>query len=361
MDIRMLWPLARKSQKDQKVPIPTLNAKYDFWRGDLDLTNPIEQSVDHELRSFFANFTDSAESIRAKIRASIGPEQYGQLKWYPLRSAVFAIRRNDVEWIRSGLAAVAATDSKRFAPFLSVPTLALLYHAGTVVASTEVAEQFRAAQSRADDRMAKVISEFLQLPPDRKHALFAQYEAEVNTEGGVGFVLKHGAKYDPTYDLAKLIVRIRDIIAADNYVPEAVSIGDTLPDALVRSHSATADHAPYFERGTALSDGLAKNRGGAAIVARLRPEYCKGNDRQSLVGHLIECSDESTAVYLSDRAQNNGLGRPSVCMAVGPLLCITTAINANRGLEVFEDNETIRRFDSAVAEVLINARVGPAR
>jgi hypothetical protein len=40
---------------------------------------------------------------------------------------------------------------------------------------------------------------------------------------------------------------------------------------------------------------------------------------------LVECCNEATAGFLSDRLQNNGLGRASVSVTWGPLLCVMDA------------------------------------
>jgi len=158
--------------------------------------------------------------------------------------------------------------------------------------------------------MAEGILAFLRCPPEDKQLRSAS-EEEVRTERGAGFIKRHGAEYNPTYDLSKLIVQIRRIVAADRYEPVVVSVGDKLAGGLVGRYSSGPNPVAYFERGTALADALRGIRAGAAVVAELRPAYQPFYEPQTLVVSLVECGDEATARFLLERSENNGLGEAS--------------------------------------------------
>jgi hypothetical protein len=73
IDVHNVWKrlVVRASARDLPSRMPS--ARYDFWKGDLDLTYPVENSVDRELQAFFLGFAASSDAQRAEIRGASGP------------------------------------------------------------------------------------------------------------------------------------------------------------------------------------------------------------------------------------------------------------------------------------------------
>ncbi|MGA2742829.1 MAG: hypothetical protein ABSG65_35990 [Bryobacteraceae bacterium] len=353
MDLRKLWSAITARTPSEDFPSPMPSVRYDFWNGDWDLTDPVENGVDRELRTFFTGFAASPEAERAAIRARIRSEQFGELKWHAMRSAVFAIRNADPEWVQSGLAAVAATDSARFLTVWMAASFALLYHAGKLVCPA-VEEQFLRAASLSDGVMAEGILAFMQCPAERKQ-LRSAGEEEVRTETGTGFVMWRGGRYDPSYDLKKGVLAARRMVASDRYEPVAVSIGGWLPERLVQRHSASPSHITYLERGTALADALRGNRASASVFGKLRPGHHPAHELQSLNVTLAECADEPSARFLLERFQSNGLGIASIGVSVGPLLGLMTASPTRQGVKSYETAESLWRFAKGLTGILTAA------
>jgi hypothetical protein len=330
-----------------------LTAKYDFWRGDLDLVNVQETDTDHKLYTFFERFAASPAPDRARIR-KLNARWFTEFRWYPLRAAVLALKYNDARWVVSGLAAIAGADSGKIPPPFSEGALAFLFHVGLRVAPNDVSAQFQAAVEIADSLKAVYITQFLQLPPDAKEARFAAFETEVHTDDGTGFILAGGENYRPTYDLAQLIVRLRKLISLDQYEPQSVSLGRSVPEISFRKYSRGAHPFAQLERSMELADALNGIRGAAAIVARLRPFHNPNHEVYSLLANVIECAGVATREFLGHRlAENQTL--TLVHVSEGSLLCSVQAI-AVRPAPPYENDETLNRFARPIAEVLQSAR-----
>jgi hypothetical protein len=94
-------------------PSPMPVGKYDFWRGEQSLTNPVKNLLDSRLSDLCQNYRDSDVKTRAGIRAAIGLDEFYTLLTFSSRAAVFALRERSVNWIINGLTAIAMIESQR--------------------------------------------------------------------------------------------------------------------------------------------------------------------------------------------------------------------------------------------------------
>src|SRR5687767_5957446 len=96
----------RKRKNDSgKSPMSAMT--YDFWRGEQSLVNPIKNSLDSELSGLAHRFAKSSAQVRADMRTSISMDEFYTLLSFSRRSAVFAINEQNVNWVTSGLTAIA--------------------------------------------------------------------------------------------------------------------------------------------------------------------------------------------------------------------------------------------------------------
>jgi hypothetical protein len=345
--------LRRHGEREGEELVP-ITARYDFWRGDLDLTNVKETDCDRELRSFFQRFAARPEKTRIRIREKMYPEHATELKWHPLRSAVLALRSGDADWIESGLTAIAATDSRAVGSASSSDAVAFLFRIGSRLSANDVYGLFRRAAGLADSPRASLILEFLPLPETKK-AHFAAFETEVQTADGPGFILTGNAKRDTAYNLAQIIARMRAVVAADQYEPQVVSRGESVPDFWFRRYSTGTQPVPLIERGQICLTRSAMFGGTASIVARLRPENDINYQAHSLLVELIECSEIRTREFLCDRLNGNPTLSRFVHLAAGPLICAVAAISGPPA-SAYENQEKLARFALPLSEILNSAR-----
>ena len=200
----------------------------------------------------------------------------------------------------------------------------------------------------ADKPRSDSLQQFLYLPAETKAARFLAFEAEVETENGVGFILAGGPNYRPTYDLSRLILRVRSLVADDRYEPYTVSLRGTIDDHSFREYSSGAEPVLLIERGTELADAICKVRGTASVFGRLRPEHDPSYDKHWLSIELIECGDSKTQQFLSSRLNQNPWQRALVQLSAGPLLCIVSASQ-------YETQSTLARFQKPLSEILDSA------
>jgi len=96
----------RKTRGDFGIsPMPGWH--YDMWRGETNLVRPVLLPLDSQLVNICNNFSNSDKSERKIIRNSINMDELYTLLIFSKRSAVFAIRERNKEWLIRGLTAVA--------------------------------------------------------------------------------------------------------------------------------------------------------------------------------------------------------------------------------------------------------------
>ena len=69
--------------------------RYDFWRGEGSLIDPVKNSLDTLLIAWCQRYAKSDARARAAIRASIKTEDFSTLLTFSGRASVFAIREHN--------------------------------------------------------------------------------------------------------------------------------------------------------------------------------------------------------------------------------------------------------------------------
>jgi hypothetical protein len=280
------------------------------------------------------------------------------LHWHALRAGVFAIRRACLEWLRSGLTALAAIDFSRAGWMPLAADVSVLYRSGCVTFPDEVDEEFRRGAAIADTYVQRSIADLLKLTSEDRYARFAAYQAEVQTQAGIGFVLRYSGAYDPTCDLRSVLVRLRRLILSDKYQPYTVALGTALYETQLRKYSDGPDPVPLFERGTALVEAMRGIRAGIGVVGLLRPDMHPSGGRYTLSMDVFECHSENDAHVLLDRLRGSGGKQVETGVVAGKLLAVIAAsggYDSETGEYVsasYETLESLGRFDEPLNEIL---------
>lgn len=164
---------------------------------------------------------------------------------------------------------------------------------------------------------------------------YAAKEADLREEHGFdavpgGFVQRGHSPYNPTHDLAKLILGLAEILEHDAYAVEIITIADTW--------TCAGEEA----------------RGGASLYANLRePSGEEQEDEQILTAWLVEMPDPGRAHQLVETAREVAQLDTATLTAVhGNLFCLLIQESARVGEEPLETDQSLTRFAHPIATLL---------
>ena len=322
----------------KKSPMPAVS--YDHWRGEDSLINPTKNSADSELSGLAERFAKSDKRARANMRSSLSPDEFYTLLNFSDRSAVFAIREKNVNWVRNGLSAVAMTEAKRIDFRDVLMTLSLLYHSANRIGAN-ANQLFQEAARLSEPNIAELLTGFINRPAEEKDLQTSWGRDEVETEGGVGFIGRGFKDYHPSYDLKKIAIDIADVVAKDKYLP-SVEVAADLPAVWLES-----------PENPSLKSVLKKVRAGASVHGELRPNEHPTYKSQILMIFLVEMEDSAAARELLEMSKRERPTRYSmVGVSEGKLFCLVIGKSFVQGVESFETPQSLQRFSTLITEVL---------
>ncbi len=323
----------------RESPLPTRG--YDFWHGDLNLIDPAQNSLDDALREVVQRYAKSDLQERVAIRSSISMHGFYTLMTFARRSAVFAMRGRKTEIVGDGLIAVAMINEERVDFRDILMCLSLLYHAANR-AGGDADKIFRHAAILAEPKVAKQIVGFAEQTSEYRNLRLSWGFDEVETAKGLGFIRWEFATYAPTVDLKLVVLDVAQMVAADKYYPDGVSIAAKLPPVwLSRGKNAELDGV------------LARIRGGATMSARLRTNEHPKHDSQQFTVFIVETSQDADAQTLLRLAQvKDNREHSMIGVAAGKLFALIVARSFVEGDEGFETLKSLERFREGMTKIL---------
>jgi hypothetical protein len=314
--------------------------EYDRWHGENSLINPTKNSLDSELSSLCQRFATSDERARNEMRNSISLDEFYTLLNFSNRSAVFAIREQNVEWIKNGLRAVAIIEAERTDPrdlLLSVP---LLYHSAKRIGA-DADKLFQEASELSEPNVKKLLAGFISRSTEEKDIRVSWGYDEVETASGFGFIVRGFEEYNPTYDLKKIVIDLGEVISKDKYQP-SLEIASDLPPVWLQS-----------KENPSLESVLKKVRAGASIHGDLRPNEHPSHESQTLMVFLVEMEESHAAQELLEMSKKKRPDDYSMLgVSEGKLFCLLIGRSFQQGVASFETPEKMQRFAAPVSEVL---------
>ncbi len=330
----------RKAQGELELsPMP--EQVYDYWRGETSLIRPVALPLDSAIAELCKRFAAADERAREHLRSAISMDEFYTLLTFARRSAVFAIRGRDANWVEAGMTAVAMIDSQRVDYRDILVALSLLHHAARRI-GIDVALVFRQTAARCKPDTASLVAGYADGSDREKDIRSSWGYDEVQTSSGVGFIGWGFETYEPTYDLKAIAIEIADYLATDKYLPSSVEVATVLPAVWLQ----IADRA-------ALDQAMKSIRAVAQVTGSLRPEESPNYSFQHFIVFLAELATEAAAQNLLEIArQKNPSGYCMIPLAEGRLFLLIVARSFAQGIEAFETQQTMRRFAQPMMDIL---------
>ena len=280
---------AERVARGDAGPSPLKNVQYDEARGEMRVLNPVEVPADQAIVALTREYAAADAAKQASIRNALSMDDLYTLFLFARRASVFAMRTRDAGWIESALRAVAMADAQRVDPRDIPYTLAYIHHAARRM-NADTKPLFVAGAKLASGETAGMISDFIRQNPPEK---------DVREDWGFdeldgGFIDRGYEPYAPSRDLARMAVKLGDVIGADRYDVGSIAIAEELPPVWFGRNEATA--TPI----------LALARGGATVHAKLRGDP---EGAQILTLFLIELPDPADMVGANSVESDETLAR----------------------------------------------------
>lgn len=333
---------AERLARGDGAPSPlTSNDRYDAWRGDFDLYNPVPLPLDDRLRSLCHKFASLDDVSRAATRQSLSMDDFYTLWAFSRRAAVFGLRRRDVDWLIDGLTASAMIEIARI-DWRDAPGPPGLIWAMFDLIGVDAVPSFMAAAALAAPEIAELLSSFPDRPPAHKALKAWGYEL-VHSAGGPGLLRRSTSSYAPTMPIAEVAIQIAGHLRNDQYSAD-VDLATKLPDIWL---SKIDDRA----LATALKSVVA----GASIHGRLRPTARADHQSLGIMAFLVETSTSSAAETLHRIARLKQQKKHDfvlVAASHGRLFCVLIARNFMHGGPSFETSDSMQRFVPGLEQIL---------
>jgi hypothetical protein len=314
------------------LPSPLPPNRYDPAKGEMSLIDPRLSDLDSELASICARYAASSDVERRALRNAATGDDFYTLLNFAKRAAVFALREHEQTWIQNGLTAVAMIDVSRIDERDLPLTLSLVHHAAQRL-QLPLVPMFDGAAALAEPRTAGILRRFVRQSASYKDIEESWGYQEVPGSGD-GFVQRGFDAYDPTLDLFKVALLVREAISQDLYEGD-VTLATELPP--IWFPSAARPQAEGI---------LARSVATASVDGTLRPgEHEDGT--QMFVVWIVETASEQDAATLNTLAHGSGSeGTATLVVHSGPLFALTVGRSVMEGVASCETAESIKRFEA---------------
>lgn len=309
--------------------------KYDRWKGERKLIDPIWLPVDDKLGEICKEFSECDENQRELIRDIITDEINHTLVTYSLRAAIFAIREKNSDLVKNSFVALAMINSKFFDYrdwyILSVP----------IHASYKIGENtdylLKEAIKLADKQNIKRIE--MELGRNRGLGLFD----EIETENGVGLIGKWYGKIDSSYNLKQASLEIMELIESDEkYLVDDIGSADKLPKIWL----AGVDDKR-------LELVLQKTKTGIQVSGVLRPKLHPHHINNVIWVKIYEFPTEDDVKTLFTICQKvKPVGYNMFAIKQDKLFCIVISRCIMQDCVPFETQKSIERYKHKLIEII---------
>ena len=164
----------------------------------------------------------------------------------------------------------------------------------------------------------------------------------VETADGIGFIETNYEKYNPEKNLAKLLLSFSVYISGDKYTLGNITIGQKISSIWL-----SADNDKGVE------SAISKATGCASLSTYLKSEFHPKSGVQMLLLYLAEFKDQESLKVLIERTNTTSPTTFSrLSFVEGNIFCVVIQRAVMSGVEDFETNETLKRFESPIRELI---------
>lgn len=327
-----------RAEREPNEPSP-IGRKYDFWKGEYNLLDPHPSPLDEQIRALCHRFLEAQAAERKAIRSVLSMEDFYTLMTFASRSAVFALRENNLDYAADGMIAMAIVERDRV-DYRDIPLhLCLPYHAANRIGRNAYQLFLKITEQTGGPIQGEVVSE--EVLAKRFRIQDSGYD-EVTTKYGIGFCHHEYSDYNPTYDLLRMAVDIAELFTADKYQLDYITLGQDLPSVWLQR-----------ARDPRLDGALEASKAGISIYAKPRPEAHPSYEYQSLNTWLLELEDEASARTLQEicgEVWNAGYG--IIGVSAGRLFCAVIQSAWHVGVSTYETTESLSRFSDGITHIL---------
>jgi hypothetical protein len=319
-------------------PLPT--EQYDKERGDYSLINVTPLALDTQLSKVVRSFSGWDPGQRDEARRAISMDQQYTLIHFAQRCAVLAIREKAPRRCEDGLIALAMIEETRIDPRDVMVTVPLLSYAMTTTKAERKLLVDR-AKLLATPQIAEAIASAMS-PGKLSDTMYT----EIQTENGFGLVAVGlvRARYEPTFDMGALAIRIASQLQRGRYVAEPELMAELPAIWFAKEHRQAAEALLKHAR--------------AGIIVRGTPRRDQKVERNPMPPHLmhwvVEMRSDREATQLSKYV---GAGTPQdddfvVGVAHGRLFALLVAASGFKGGKPFESKSSLALLAEETRELL---------
>jgi hypothetical protein len=314
-------------------------ARYSFWNGDYDLSEPVVGSTDTAVQTVCEAFLEADAGARDYFRQGLTEEECYTLLTFSRRAGALAIRDSQPDLIRVGALAIAMITSMRVDPRDICTPVEYLALAAQV---TGVDHRF--FLERAAELADAPVSTALRQCIGRVWSPESSGLVLVENNRHKGLIRRAIEPYSPTLSLDKGIVQLASMLRAHDYQPGDIFIAVDLPRVWL---SGVEDPA--------LRRAMQDIRGVASVSAY--PTACKESREpaQRLAIFLAELAGAEAAAALTEIAVRRGAGDPSagiLGVSRDLLFCLLVGRSTVAGVPSLEDRTSLARFTTPVLRIL---------
>jgi hypothetical protein len=307
-------------------PSPMPKSQYDPERGDYSLISVAPLPLDLELQKLTRAFKDWSATKRLAVRRAISADEAYTLVHFAKRCAVLALRERSALRCEDGLTALSMLDETRIDPMDAAWALGFVSYAITATGAERNKLVVRAA-SLATPGMAELL-----VAAKEPVELSELGYVEVRTSEGVGLIQTGGrARYEPTFDMNGLALKLALTLTRGRYVAEPALAEELPPVWFAKDHRSAAEKL------------LRQARAVVRIMGRLRKEAYADPAAQMFIQWVVEMPTERAANALVSFVGDGKTldGRFCLGVASGRLFSLLVAGSFREGVAPFESPETL--------------------
>lgn len=315
---------------------PLADLTYDRWAGELDLARFAPTATDDAIRAWLEAWRereDSAEDVRALLTM----DDFYTLLTFVQRSTVRSLRDDGAEWVGASVLALPLIACDRV-DWRDLSVAAAMTAWALQRTGQDALLVLNEAASLADAQAAEILHRFAGEVP----ATLADWGYEVvQTEAGAGLANTNYADYRPSLDLTAAAFAVADVLDADTYLPDRITVAAELPDVWFRG--------PHLD---AAREALDRMPACVTIGADPRPETGASPMTQMLTIWIAEMESPGDASALAEAARVASGDHARIAFHDGPLCCVLVARSVQVGTAALEDQNKIGRLEPALRSAL---------
>lgn len=316
---------------------PLAGVHYNHDAGEADLLRLLPSPVDARLAQFFDELGAAGATPPEEVRGALTTEDFYTLVTHARRAVVRSLRSEGGTTLKQATVLLGLIDPSRL-DHRDLSWAAALCSWGLRRAGIDPVEVLQSAAAIGNPTALAVLGRMLHMDIDLAEWGFVQ----VKVSEGPGLAQWDYARFEPTVDLVPAALRVADALAEDCYLPTSITVGAELP-------------AFWFggAKNPHVDGVLTRVRATVSLSSAPRQELDPTRTYQMLLGFVSECeSREDADTLLAEGRRASGSRFHTVGVRQGRILAILFARSVRAGVDSWETNSKLARFEGALAAIV---------